>query len=1032
MGGLQREPAESGGRDQQIIAASFGGLNSVSSPLTMPYSDSPGLTNIDINVAGTLYKRKGTYYVGKVDTTNKKATFFPVTTGLGLSFVAVKDGTDIKLYEVEDDAINLIMTKADVFSDAAASVKASIVSTGEDEQRLIIATGTNTIVQLRFVEQSTQVSAGSPVAATLSDTLGRFANASATNTLCYDGTTRFSSTGISYATSTLTLPSHTYTNTTASAVFVCWQWWAEADLKFGSRYYDHVARNHADAGDIHVAIPTTLIDDLEYDTSVATSYRLYAGSDARGQAGWDTMAARPTTSSEYCLTNGQGWDTSDTNDRPIPAPYFISYGAIEGTGSDDPTTVHMVVARRLGFNGGAGITGANLLVRYGDYITRTSMTQNTGGAAAHDYEYTLHNEGSWDDTGGTVIPVPIASTASAATHIMFRGGTYKGVPPTAVVELINVSTPYIGSNATGTVSKYLDGGVEPIYGLWRYADFNRGFFPSFVLLYRSRLVFGGMVGNSLRVVFSAISDEEMPGSRYTGFTVDAFTANTTPAAFDYILDGPASDYCVGGGEYAGSLFIMTREACWRLVARETLSANSLVVERVGSVGAVNKAAIGRPVDRFMFLSNDGVYEIVPSEGLDDRYHLNEVSQKIRRDFERITPMDMEDSGVVEYDPLRQKFYVVVPHVYARSEFKTRVYVFFSYINSWTQYQYHADDGVVSMLAYKDTSNADHFAVIQKHNGALRFLRTEYSQHLDYCNKQQATGLANLYAPLIETTEFTAVSTGHKYEHRLFETVGLEDVQDMRVYVDGTEIEFGTDWFKQGPRHIYLVRSYESGETITVEHLNPSNNNEDPYSVKMFENNVFVRAGADGDLEQVVSWASGTDGAEPTFHNDYDTNLDATDTIEVGTCYLALYKTPWMNWGALNKYKRGIYWQALFDNTQSEDTYGLDDIALNQAAQEILGRQKVSLSTSVSFIYNFQQSGETTVDLYNARDLSWDWGTYDTFGSPLGDDDYVLLKEYLQGIGYDLQVWVWNFDNDSFGIAGYQVEGKLKGNRYAHR
>jgi len=47
------------GRQGNISADNFGGLNKTSSPLNIPLTDSPYLLNVDIDVSGKVKKRNG-------------------------------------------------------------------------------------------------------------------------------------------------------------------------------------------------------------------------------------------------------------------------------------------------------------------------------------------------------------------------------------------------------------------------------------------------------------------------------------------------------------------------------------------------------------------------------------------------------------------------------------------------------------------------------------------------------------------------------------------------------------------------------------------------------------------------------------------------------------------------------------------------------------------------------------------------------------------------------------------------------------
>jgi hypothetical protein len=80
----------------------------------------------------------------------------------------------------------------------------------------------------------------------------------------------------------------------------------------------------------------------------------------------------------------------------------------------------------------------------------------------------------------------------------------------------------------------------------------------------------------------------------------------------------------------------------------------------------------------------------------------------------------------------------------------------------------------------------------------------------------------------------------------------------------------------------------------------------------------------------------------------------------------------------------------------------------------------------------ERTGQTQYDMYGVDNLQWDNSLYDVFGTNNEVNDYVVLKEPIQGIGYSFQATIWNWDDGYFGISGYQIDGKLSGKRYTQR
>jgi len=251
-----------------IQAQSFGGLNTVSNPLSIPYEDSPAMLNTTIGVSGSVQKREGTQSLGSYNGAIIGVTLVPVTTGLGYAYQVLKRGIDIDVFELTNTASSLLrMTKTNVWSAGVSNVKATYTTTNEAESRVIFCTGGNVPVQLRFTERR------SLVVATAAQTVFVFANAdkhqttTPSNTLIYvDGVLRSATYSYDVPSKNLTV---TITggvvagNRVIDLVLITWQWWAESVFFFGDRFWDTVIRFHDKLSDRHIAIPSNLRDSID-------------------------------------------------------------------------------------------------------------------------------------------------------------------------------------------------------------------------------------------------------------------------------------------------------------------------------------------------------------------------------------------------------------------------------------------------------------------------------------------------------------------------------------------------------------------------------------------------------------------------------------------------------------------------------------------------------------------------------------------------------------------------------------------------
>lgn len=1031
-------------RDSAIQASSFGGLNTMASPLNMPYTDSPELVNVDTTLGGNVKKRPGTRLIGELEVSSDGTSLTSVTTNSGLDFMVMKVGTSLYVYEVIDDQMYNRMQFHNVWNQDAEPSRPSIVATGEAEQRLLLFTGRNAPVQLKFVENATQVHT-SATSVVVDEPLKRFVHATpGADFRCYiNNTIVDDASKFNYSNEQLTLSGVSLEpGDVVIFVYVCWQWWAEAEIYDADRFYNSANRFNVDRSDLHVPVPERLRDDAELDTYGL--YRIYAayGSDG-GVSNYFTRLDNPFWYSPetsrpgwYTTTNGTA-STGDERDKPLVGSNFVTFGGLytqannpglyDAEGNFETFAVHLLRPRKMLLNNGRGIPLQHLLVQYSDYENETTLNQVYNVQDTADkYGYILFDGNNWVDpipfqsqlspTVGTTpnleheIPEALEATFTGyATHIMFDRGQQRGLPLQSVVRLINKETRHIGSAASASLNPYYSGAFVPVYGLGRFADYDSGYFPTAAGIYQNRLVLGGIPTAPMKLVFSSISDYTYPGERYAGFFIDAYT-DTVSDAFDFDLKGTAADRIVALLPHAGSLFALTTEACHRIFANGPIQQASVVTQFVGSVGALNNQCYVNPVDQAIFLSEEGVYRIVPSDGLDDSYSLTELSAKIRDEFDNLNRRDAEQYAALGYDQEERKLYVVIPDSKSLS-FATKLYVMQLTQAAWTQYETIGRFKLLGSTSYRDLNGIQRWAFASRVGDvAVAVSRTEYNRFMDITKVR--VGHQYIQTLLAPKTTTTTLANVRRYPHDIL-TTGFEDVEDLEVSLDGEVLTFQDDWYKQGRSTVYLVESPKAGQTLTVRHKNPENG----CYVQVYKDNLPLEPGEG-------------------YTVDYDTGIvtlttyDAESTYEVGVRYLATYRSPVFSWGVLSQFKRLFHWSGLFSNEASMDTYSVDEVSEDDAVR-LVGKSKNPNDANLTFIYSNESSGESSMDIYRLGDLLWDINTFDQYGSPYGDEKYVQIKEPLQGIGYAVQVVVWSWDENTFELAGYQIDGTRKGKRYIH-
>lgn len=89
------------------------------------------------------------------------------------------------------------------------------------------------------------------------------------------------------------------------------------------------------------------------------------------------------------------------------------------------------------------------------------------------------------------------------------------------------------------------------------------------------------------------------------------------------------------------------------------------------------------------------------------------------------------------------------------------------------------------------------------------------------------------------------------------------------------------------------------------------------------------------------------------------------------------------------------------------------------------------NVNVAMMYDSDDSdANTSVDVYGYQDIIWDNAYFDTVESSDRQDQYVLFKEPLIGIGYSYRLNVYSYDDARWNLVGYQIDAsRNKGLRY---
>ena len=1022
-----RDTAETG-REDVIQAGTFGGLNTTANALNLPWTDSPEMTNVDVTIGGDVVKRNGTRYLGALSSGQVGAVVELRLTS-GLVVLVAKSGTSLQILEVSGDGIAVISTMLNVWSAAAADEVPSTTITNEDEPRIIFFTRSSPPIQIRAIEVATLITADA-ASHTAADTGGRFEDADTASTIFgYLNTTRVDPADISWDSDVLTYDAAVEDGDVFTFFSISWQWWAEAELYAVPRFYNVATRFHIDPSDRVVIIPPEMTDGVELDEfGMHRLYNAFGGQGNRNDS-YFIRNIRPANGVQYLPSTGVITSADATWDFPPLGTQAFMFGGFTFNDDDppvvnDPYTLHMMRIRRLSLNGRKKILPANLLVQGYDFDAPYAIPQAGATASTAFSAFLLFDSENWDDpdsldpgvqisTPARRIPIPLEpADGLAGDYIMLDRGARRGAPLSDLVRFINLDTKWVGSAGLKVLGRYKNGACTPAYGLGKYADYGIGLFPTVGAIYGGRLVIGGVGNQSMRVLFSSVTDTEFPGDVYQGFTIDPFQPPETQA-FDLELAGSTSEIVESMTDYQGSVFIGTTDSLYRVFSRTLLTAQTALIQLTGRAGALNSKAFAIGAGALYYQSRRGIYQVLPSDGLDDSYTTQDISLKIRGLVEQLESRCSRTISRMAYDAERNKLYVSV-YIGECPGGRPEIYVYHVERQAWTRFRTYEPMDIVSLLPYRDTSDGTRRFLLAYTNPAgtsTVFIRTEWDYPIDHAQLVTNSETATILPPFTDT--FATLVNVQRYVHKI-ETCGFNDVEDLTVTLDSEVLEFGAEWTKQGRDSIYLRATPTETGTIVVTSRSPEADQE---KLQVYQS---LRP-----IEPVTGYVLA--GTTLTFEE-----FGATTQHMWGHVFISVFRTPVFTWGELANFKRGIKWSGLFSNRPSEVRIGREVVGTMPVAdaERIIGLARVEIDTNIAIVYNNERQGVTNYDVFRLGELLYDISLFDTYAGPYAEDDYAQIVEPLQGTGYSIQVVLWSYDRNTYNFAGYQLIAQKKGKRFS--
>jgi hypothetical protein len=993
-----------------IVVTNFNGLNTTSNPMTIPYEDSPIFTNVIVGERGGVERRPGTQVVYE-PVNSKGSVLIPVSTSYGYNYILTKDGTSLVVLEYSNDRMTTVLSKVNVWSQAASEVEPSYVTLPEPgSSTVLLCTGNNAPIQCRFEEFRTSVTFNSPsTLITISDD-AKISGHLATNTLLYVNgvprtvNTKTSSNGLTtFSIAGAPIPVGTYV---IDLVFVTWQWWAESFYYYGDRFYDTVNRSHAKVTDVHVAIPENIRDDLE---PLLPNFPLLYPIDALYWNGSQQVYCtpisnlKPTTAYQYTFSDGS--QRLDVNAPATFSKSFITFGAVDSSKATQVETVYLLRRRKLRFRGGLNrILSSSLHVTVDGVLKQ----QRNFGSNVHDNgDYLLFESSS------TFSPVNSA-TPTLVDYVSFGGGP-AGVSVDSVIRITNKQPIYAGTACVDSNSIYVDGAWVPCYGLGQFSDYSAFSFPRVVELLQQRLVFSGFPHNPLFVCLSSVSDSNTPGEYFRFFQQDLFTDKATDPLDFTISSTAADDYVTNLVEYQGSLFVGTSKATYRVSAtgRAPLEQGNFFVSTIGATGPLNHRSITKTETSVLLLCERGVFSLENGTNAQEatEYVLKEVSTAIHSIFKE-QPDSLRTVGWIDYNPVEDAVLIGVASNKS-TLVATRLFRYGVFRDSWSEYTTTGGFNTYGGYTIKSKEDKRKFlyscarTVVSGVPSNLAFLVHTDKLYLDFIRVlNYVGGQITLNITPVPTTTHT-ITDDVRYYSVGFDTLPIDDVYDITCTVGQVTLQPFTDFVKVGSK-IFLQYG-EPGETLTIRYKNLSRS----------------------DGKHFVVYA---DNIEPPLVNGQFSPAIGT-VIKYGTTYQSVFSTPPLTWGTLFGNKRVLSWAGLFDNSEVVSRWEVTDVNSTSGQQlvSIVDLVKNKADCSISFVYDSdKQNSSTSSDLYNFSDfLTFDVGSAFDIDLPMQTESEVLVKQSLQGVGYSFRAVVWECSDSYFSLLSYQIDARQKGKRNRH-
>lgn len=1011
---FQREEATT---DGSIQSFNFGGLNTTASRLNVPFTDATSLLNVSTSLDGTLLKRNGTVQLDtNIPGVHNYATTVRSVTGYTYT-VCMRSGR-IDIFSRRNNRSVLVRT-------STISIPTQLTPTQwvhlPDTYSRVLGLSANLpplevyLVELQGIAHS--YSTGSNTLTMTSREIKRFSGDNATfgnfsdtvyitrstgaieeypgNSCTYSYTDNPGTTG----TLTVTLPPGSPTTPISNVDIIGhrWAWWANSLKWQGDRFFDNISRFNVTANDNNVSVPSTLISDIKFgeETLFLEISKTYSRADNYA------LVDPPLTADQYSLSDGSTY-VPGTNSFVNSAPYFVTFGLARTPFPQPAESIKFSRYRELRLaNTITTLTNAsNIRVTVNDIVVPANFTGTPTGGRGSSYAM-------YDSSGALV-----TSGSSQPKWLGFTSAIPVGVGATQVVTITNTQGLSASFLAVEVIeSRFKSGAYRRSYGLpISLGTTTNGGNPTCGCVYQGRLVLGGVKTNKSTIVFSGVGADDDP---YTNFQITDDLDGLPTDPFDVTVSGgDTADYIVGLVEWNNSLFTLTRRSVYRVNGGDApINASRRLVTYISNIGLVNSRSIVRTDTAVYYLSDGGVFNLTPKVE-DSEFTAVEKSLKVRGLITNRNPLKL-DSALMVFDSKRRKLYVALPDNTDLAGESSDLMVFDTVRESWTRTRL--------LNGLRATSLVDN---VDNVTGEYNIVASTATGHIMFDGDDIFVDRTSVYTGATSHTYSTpvgyavdSVAEGQRYSIPAYIlTLPYQQIQDLRVYVDDTEVGFTkyTDY-------IYLDTPTSAGSKVWFVARSPVNDSPQGaslygtvtrYPYTLLKNGVEVL-----EATESIVFDDITNTATLTVSFSGSTS----DVFRIGVHYPCNFTSAMFTQQVLGSLKRTKHAYLFFDNSSNN---------VLTSGQYTEG-YATTVNVSVAMLYDSDDNdANTSIDIYGYRDILWDNAYFDTPESAYRQEAYTLFKEPLIGLGYSYRLAVFSYDSARWVLVGFQIDASnSKGLRY---